>query len=632
MLIRFIRFTIFAFFFLKAMNAISIEELPAFCEKLLAIQDGHRYRAIIKEDGIYLETPATLKREPEDTTSKEIRIELKKIFTPTQPAPYRIVHNENSFNVEVLHPFSDLWIPCFSEPISGTCTSQLPTHFFNDFPINLRNSEGIECGVWVRNPYKDAKRYRVQQLEEKRFTIQYNLASSEECEENWETVFEGTGIATPYLETDYRFGVYARWRSEHYGDQVAVLDAENKRFMLAPKVCGISYSYNHADTRVIAVRDKPGYPVRYEIWEGREKRTEYDTNVENFIQLAQIDLFYIPNTLDQSLPEDSPFRLVGMDIPVSRYLIGNIHLKPTLAYIKGGPQITKFGEFDATYHLLAQFFNVFVIEYRGSDSRMGTTTGSEKYLRGDIGGGVIRDVVSVLRAMKNKEHQYFQDINPSNMILAGHSFGGYVLAKIMQDYPDDIANFKGFLFLSPTLNILNNGKFNGLRNNSYVKNYMEYLLQGEDLEKRNSDRLIKYSDDLHRQLEQENQIVSPIHHMERMPKKVRALIIASTYDGNVSVEESMKFYVEWTRNFNPKLPIPEELLKLDTYDTLDMEKGIFSRTSPQKGELLEIFKVWHAAARTSLPFQFHFIDATHSYKDNPSVFQEYIQTVLRIND
>jgi|694.fasta_scaffold133005_2 pimeloyl-ACP methyl ester carboxylesterase len=217
-------------------------------------------------------------------------------------------------------------------------------------------------------------------------------------------------------------------------------------------------------------------------------------------------MFYIPNSLDHALPEDSPFRLSGLDVPVSRYQTGTPEerlRKMTLAYIKGGPELSQFGEFDPTYYALAQYFNVYVIDYRGSDYRMGEA-GSNKYLRGDIGGGIVRDVVSALRAMQQKAHPKFSDIDPDNIVLGGHSFGGFLLAKIMQDYTADIERIKGFLLLSPVLDILNMGKFAGSSYGGCCNNYMEYLLQGEFLTTKNSGKSIKCSDELMDQLIQAN--------------------------------------------------------------------------------------------------------------------------------
>ena len=609
-------------------------DLPSeFYEKLLAIRDGYGFRATFYKDGVYINFPTHLIKEPSELSRKTISHSNEKVLDITRPAPYRFVQKDGSFNIEELHSISAQWVPFFRDDIPGTC-SYFPEFSFGSNPFTSTDAEGVSHYYFLKDPYKTKSYYRIQKLENQEFVIQSNSKPQDANEADWKTIFSAKGIVDSDFTADHRFSLHLKWRSEHHGNQVATLDdSDGEKFNNSPDIWDVQYSGRHADTRVVSFRDAPGHPMKYALWEGASKTREYDTNIEGFDQFPDVDMFYIPNSLDNALPEDSPFRLPGLDIPVSRYQTGTPEerlRKMTLAYIKGGPELSQFGEFDPTYYALAQYFNVYVIEYRGSDPRMGEI-GSSKYLEGDIGGGVVRDVVSVLCAMQQKSHSHFQDINPNNIILAGHSFGGFLLAKIMQDYASDIEAIKGFLFLSPVLDILNMGKFVGSFYGGYCNNYMKYLFQADALDTENAGRSVKCSDELMGQLAQANQSVSPAQTMDKMPTSLKSLIIAPTHDGNVSVEQSMKFYIEWVRRIAPAAlsSIPEVLSQLDTYDTVTVdEKWNFSRSSSTTSEMLSAFNEWRKQSPqlSQLPVQIHLVEgATHSFEDTPEILKAYIE-------
>jgi pimeloyl-ACP methyl ester carboxylesterase len=607
-------------------------DLPyEFYEKLLAVRDGYGYSTIIDKDGVYIKFPGCLIKEPHELSRKTISQSNEKIFKFTRSAPYRLVQKEG-VAIEWLNPFIDRWQPVFSEDIPGTCT-RFPEYFSESNSFEVTDTKG-PITYTIKDPCKTKSYYRIKKLENQTFEIQSNSSPQNANEADWKTIFSAQGIVDGNFVTNYRLGLHLKWRSQFYGDQLAILDNPDfQKFNNPTNIWDIKYSYCHADTRVISCRDAPGRPLRYELWEATNKTGEYDTNLDGFDQFADVQLFYVPNSLDRELPLDSPFRLPGIDIPVSFYQIGTLEersAKPTLAYIKGGPVITKFGEFDATYHALARYFNLYVIEYRGSDSRMGEA-GSGEYLRGDIGGGVVRDVISVLRAMQQKTHHKFTDIDRDNIILAGHSFGGFLLAKIMQDYTTDIERIKGFLLLSPVLDILGMGKFSGSFYGGYCNNYMEYLFRAEVLDTRNRGKSVKCSDELMGQLAKANLIVSPAQNIDKMPTGLKSLIITPAHDGNVSVEESMKLYIEWVRKIAPAAldSVPEVLSQLDTYDTVN-EEWKFSRTSITTSKMLSAFNEWRKQSPQllQLAIQMHLVEgATHSYKDNPEILKAYIEKI-----
>ena len=637
------------FFILPISNivaAVAGSDLPyEFYEKLLAVKDGHGFHATIDKDGVYIKFPGHLIKEPHELSRKTISQNNEKVLGITMPAPYRFVQKDGSFSIEEFVSTSGEWTPFFNSDIPGTC-SYFPEYFFRSNSFTSTSAEGVSTYYEISDLYKTKSYYRIQKLENQEFVVQSNSKPEDANEADWKTIFSAKGIVDSDFTTDHRFCLHLKWRSEHHGNQVATLDDADgdearEKFSNFPGVWDVQYSCRHADTRLISFRDAPGRPLKYALWEGANKTGEYDTNIEGFAHFPDVDMFYLQNTLDESLPEDHPFRLAGLDVPVSRYQTGTPAerlRKMTLAYIKGGPVITKLGEFDSTYHALAQYFNVYVIEYRGSDPRMGEV-GSAKYLRGDIGGGIVRDVVSVLRAMQQKAHPKFSDIDPDNIVLAGHSFGGFALAKIMQDYTADIERIKGFLLLSPVLDILNMGKFCGSPHRGHCNNYMEYLFQGETLATRNSGTIFKYCE-VEDQIIETNKAVSPAQTMDKMPTKFRSLIVAPTHDGNVSVEQSMKFYIEWLRKISPlTLTIPDALSELDTYDTFavaesadpEYENWIFTRSDVATHEMLGVFNEWAQSNSVQLAtqsVQMHLVEgATHSYKDTPEIFKAYVEKI-----
>jgi len=588
-----------------------------FYEKLLAIKDGTGCRVDIRQDGAYLMFPGVRKKNPSDQNRVILPESEEKMFDITsRPAHYRGVQNEGAFDIEMLKdPTSDQWSIVF-KAIPGIFNSIEGNEFYY--------LDGFLKMQFIVNPYNIGNYYRIEKLEDQKFNIQFNSKPQDANEADWKTIFSAEGVGSSFVTDSLSNLLHFKWRSEHHGNQVVVL-LKNGQPEFDSRIWDVQYSGRHADTKLISSRDAPGRPLKYALWEGAHKTGEYDTNIEGFDQFPDVDMFYVQNTLDEFLPEDHPFRLAGHDIPVSRYTMGDIRHKPTLAYIKGGPVITKFGEFDPTYHALAQYFNVYVIEYRGSDPRMGEAGRSEKYLRGDIGGGPIRDVVSVLRAMQRKSHAHFQDVDPNNIVLAGHSYGGFALAKIMQDYRTDVEPIKGFLFLAPTLDTLSSGKFSGIPG-GYLNILMQYLLP-HDAEVERRTPLMYQS--LRERLEQESLRVCPAHHVDKMPLDKRTLFIAGTYDGQVSVEESMKLYVNWVKIIAPDVYIPEILSQLDTYTHLDAATGNFTRGITTH-EMLSAFNEWRQQSPqlSHLPVQLHLVEgAVHHFKDTPEILKAYIEKI-----
>ena len=160
---------------------------------------------------------------------------------------------------------------------------------------------------------------------------------------------------------------------------------------------------------------------------------------------------------------------------------------------------------------------------------------------------------------------------------------------------------------------------------------MEYLFRAEVLDTRNRGKSAKCSDELMGQLAQANLIVSPAQNIDKMPTGLKSLIITPAHDGNVSVEESMKLYIEWVRKIAPAAldSVPEVLSQLDTYDTVN-EEWKFSRTSITTSKMLSAFNEWRKQSPQllQLAIQMHLVEgATHSYKDNPEILKAYIEKI-----
>ena len=586
-----------------------------FYPKLLACHDDSFFTLAICNDGVYL-VKESLSKSPYSHLINQEKFE-KKIFDITQPPPYRWEHIDERLKVEYLEPFSEEWKQCLSVKTQEGLSFSLE-NFYPEKILLYRLNGRYSKTLTINDPYNIHKEFRVIPSDNNSFDVQHSLTP--ENEESFKLVFTETGKA-PRIISDSRYSAHVIWRSENRGNQIRCFNL-GQTYDNDPKDWDCQYSPYHADTLLVSFRDLPGRPLKYRLYQGTQPENDYDSNQEGFNQFADVALFYVQNTLDAELPEGQ-FKLAGLDIPVSRYTFGDSTQKPTLAYIKGGPKTTKFGTFDPTYHALAQHFNVYVIEYRGSSEMMGEA-GSHEYLNGDIGGGVVRDVVSVLRTMQRNAHTQFSDIDSSNIILAGHSFGGFILGKIMQDYQDDIQRIKGFLFLSPTLDALNTWKF--FSSICSWNNWFDYLWG-------NSDPIFQCTKEVLDKLE-ENNMVSPAQNMGKMPINKKALIIGAEHDGNVSVEESMKFFIEWSKQIvaHEQLTIRSELDQfLDTYENQGEWK--FSRSQHTTADMLTIFKDWKSQLspelKARLPIDIELMEgATHHYKDSHEIFQRYINRIV----
>ena len=125
-------FKLFIFLFVLPIFNIPSE----FYEKLLAVRDGYGYGATFYKDGVYINFPTHLIKEPSELSRKTINHSNEKVLDITRPAPYRFAQKDGSFNIEELHSISAQWVPFFRDDIPGTC-SYFPEFFLDLIHLHL---------------------------------------------------------------------------------------------------------------------------------------------------------------------------------------------------------------------------------------------------------------------------------------------------------------------------------------------------------------------------------------------------------------------------------------------------------------------------------------------------------------
>jgi hypothetical protein len=90
----------------------------------------------IDKDGVYINFPGHLIKEPSELSRKTISQNNEKILSITRPAPFRFVQKDGGFSIEELRFTSAEWEPFFSSDIPGTC-SYFPEFFLDLIHLHL---------------------------------------------------------------------------------------------------------------------------------------------------------------------------------------------------------------------------------------------------------------------------------------------------------------------------------------------------------------------------------------------------------------------------------------------------------------------------------------------------------------
>lgn len=480
-----------------------------------------------------------------------------------------------------------------------------------------------------REIYKRHGRYKVEE-ENGNFYLMYN-PNPELEDSTWQEIYRAEG-SEPDIEVGHGGKVVLSW---YHRGRNAVLFKDTT--IVEQGLVGICMSRIHRDAHVSIERRLPGQPVTYRLYVDGNVRGEFDTNVNRISDFKLAIPAYVPNTLDSALPEGTPNRLPQMQVPVTLYK--GDPSKPTLLAVKGGPMVvTKHGVYDPVYQALAKTgLNIVVVEYRGSP---GCGNHSD-VIAGDLGGGVVRDIRSVLDSLLNGD-PLFEGFNREKVLVFGHSFGGLCVARLLQDYPDELREVKGVILSAGIYDVHANGDYLTQHNPGSSINWKEYLVRSPNFWNAEGQVLSREEirgklNEVHQKRSEINKKESPTHrdNLNPYPDNIRTLLVSGTHDGTVSVEQTIKFFATllYSRISEDSRFVPFKYFE----ETCDFSASRDAKLTPKI--ILEEFRDWlrtiHPIAQEKASyFNLELINgATHNYVDDPETFRAYLEVILNfIND